>query len=82
MVAAREEALYGSRAMLIIEIFLAERWRGRGAAKAVDTALVSRMADRYPMVWEHIHAGNSPSLRTALAQGRSIVETEYFFPFG
>jgi hypothetical protein len=31
--------------------------------------------------WEHIHSENLPSLRVALGQGRSIIETEYFFPF-
>jgi len=81
VVGAREEALYGTPAMYIIELFLVERWRGRRAGRAIDTALVSRMAEHYPVVWEHIHAGNLPSLRTALAQGRSIVETEYFLPF-
>src|SRR4029077_21288346 len=45
VVAAREEALYGTGAMQIIEIFLVERWRGRGAAKAVDAALVAKAAD-------------------------------------
>ena len=68
--------------MQIIEIFLVERWRGRGAAKAVDAALVAKAADRHALVWEHIHCENWPSLRTALAQGRSIIETEYFLPFG
>ena len=81
VVCAREEALYGTPAMYIIELFLVERWRGRRAARAIDTALVSRMGEHYPVVWEHIHAGNLPALRTALAQGRSIVETEYFLPF-
>ena len=80
-VAVREEALCGMRALYIFEIFLAQRWHGKGAAKAMDTALVSKAADRYPLVWEHIHSENLPSLRVALAQGRLIIETEYFFPF-
>ena len=80
VVAVREEALYGMRALYIFEIFLAQRWHGKGAAKAMDTALVSKAANRYPLVWEHIHSENLPSLRVALAQGRSVVETEYFFP--
>jgi len=81
VVGAREEAFYGTPAMYIFELFLVERWRGRRAGRAIDAALVCPMAERYPVVWEHIHAGNLPSLRTALAQGRSIVETEYFLPF-
>ena len=81
LIAAREEALYGTRALYIFEIFLVERWRGRGAAKAIDAALVSQAASRYSLIWEHIYSENWPSLRVALAQGRSIIETEYFFPF-
>ena len=82
VVAAREEAFYGTPAMYIFEILLVERWRGRGAAVAIDGALVSRLAGRYPFVWEHIHSENWPSLRVAEAQGRSILETDYFFPLG
>jgi hypothetical protein len=79
--AAREQALYGTRALYIFEIFLVERWRGKGAAKAVDAALVASAATSYPVVWEHIHSENWPSLRVAFAQGRSLVETEYFVPY-
>lgn len=81
VVAAREEALYGTQALYIFEIFLTERWRGRRVALALDAALVSHAARRFPLVWENIHAENWPSLRVALAQGRTIVETEYFIPW-
>lgn len=81
VVAAREEAFYGMPALYILEIFLAERWRGRGIARALDAALVSTVANRFPMIWEHIHSDNLPSLRVAQAQGRTAIETEYFFPF-
>jgi GNAT superfamily N-acetyltransferase len=79
--AAQEDALYGTRALYIFDIFLEQRWRGRGAGRAIDAALVSKAANRYSLIWEHIHSGNLPSLRVALGQGRSIIETEYFFPF-
>lgn len=82
VVAARQEALYGTQALYIYEIFLVERWRGKGAAKAIDAALVSRLASRYVLVWENIHSENWPSLRVAFAQGRSVLETEYFLPYG
>lgn len=81
VVAAREEALYGTQALYIYEIFLVERWRGKGVAKAIDAALVSNVANRYCLVWENIHSENWPSLRVALARGRSVLETEYFFPY-
>lgn len=79
--AARERVLYGTRALYIFEIFLVERWRGKGAAKAVDAALVASAASSYSIVWEHIHSENWPSLRLAFAQGRSVLETEYFFRY-
>jgi hypothetical protein len=81
VVAAREEALYGKQALYIFEIFLVQRWRGRGAARAMDAALVSKAANRYSLVWEHINSENWPSLGVALAQRRSVIETEYFFPY-
>jgi GNAT superfamily N-acetyltransferase len=88
VVAAQEEALYGTRALYIFDIFLdifdiflAERWRGKGAARAMDAALVSKAASHHSLIWEHIHSENLPSLRVALGQGRSVIETEYFFPF-
>jgi hypothetical protein len=79
--AAREEALYGTQALYILEIFLVERWRGKGAAKAIDAALVASAASSYSIVWEHIHSENWPSLRLAFSQGRSVLETEYFFRY-
>jgi hypothetical protein len=79
--AGREEALYGKQALYIFEIFLAQRWRGRGAARAMDAALLSKTANRYSLVWEHVHSENRPSLGVALAQGRSVIETEYFFRY-
>jgi len=79
--AGREEALYGKRALYIFEIFLVRRWRGRGAARAMDTVLLSKTANRYSLVWEHIHSENRPSLRVALVQGRSVIETEYFLRY-
>jgi hypothetical protein len=79
--AGREEALYGKQALYIFEIFLVQRWRSRGDARAMDTTLLSKTADRYSLVWEHIHSENWPSLRVALAQGRSVIETEYFFRY-
>jgi hypothetical protein len=82
VVAAREEVLYGAHALYIFEIFLAERWRGKGVATAIDAALVSSVARRYSLVWENIHCENCPSLRVALAQGRSVLDSEYFFRFG
>ncbi len=82
IVAAREEALYGMPALYIYDIFLVGRWRGKGAAKAVDTAFVSSVASRYSLIWEHIHSANLPSLRVALSQGRPVLETEYFLPYG
>lgn len=81
LVAAREESFYGTPALHIFEIFLVERWRGRGAATAMEAALVSSLAGRYGFVWENIHSQNRPSLRVALAHGRSVLETEYFFPY-
>jgi hypothetical protein len=82
LVAAREEPFYGTRALYIFETFLVKRWRGRGAAVAIDAALVSSLAGRYCFVWENIHSENRPSLGVALARGRSVLETDYFFPFG
>ena len=81
VVAASQEALYGTPALYIFEIFLVERWRGKGAAAGIDAALLARVATGSSLVWERIHAGNTPSLRVALSRGRSILETEYFFPY-
>ena len=81
VVAASEEAFYGTPALYIFEIFLVERWRGKGAAAGIDAALLARIAARSSLVWERIHAENTPSLRVALERGRAILETEYFFPY-
>ena len=78
LVAATISPLFGRRAVCMLDVFLAERWRGKGLASAVQCSFLAGQRSGADIVWGHIHAKNMPSLRTAQKLGRRPVQQEYF----
>ncbi|MEC5182283.1 GNAT family N-acetyltransferase [Arthrobacter sp. CG_A4] len=78
LAAATMSPLFGRRAVCMLDLFLTDRWRGRGLAPAMQSAFLAGQNSGADTVWGHIHAGNMPSLRTAQKLGRRPVQQEYF----
>ena len=79
-IAAREQDLYGLPCLYVFELFLCARLRGKGLAVPLERSFLNSLSKRYPFVFGHIDHTNLPSLKTALAVGRRVIETEHFFP--
>lgn len=78
LAAATISPLFGRRALCMLDVFLSERWRGKGLAPAVQSTFLAGQRSGADTVWGHIHARNIPSLRTAQKLGRRPVQQEYF----
>ncbi|MEO5778610.1 MAG: hypothetical protein ABIO34_11930 [Arthrobacter oryzae] len=78
LAAATIAPLFGRRAVCMLDMFLAERLRGKGLAPAIQSTFLARQRSGADIVWGHIHAGNLPSLHTAQKLGRVPVQQEYF----
>ncbi|MET3950054.1 hypothetical protein [Arthrobacter sp. UYEF36] len=78
LAAATISPLFGRRGVCMLEMFLTERWRGKGLAPAVESSFLAGQRSGADTVWGQIHAGNLPSLRTALKLRRRPVQQEYF----
>ena len=62
----------------MLDEFLTVRLRGKGLAPAVQSSFLAGQRSGADTVWDHIHARNLPSLRTAQKLGRRAVQQEYF----
>jgi hypothetical protein len=78
LLAGQDRDLYGLPCLYIKENFITERWRGKGLASWLQSVFLTQLRDRYEYVFGHIDAINQASLKTALACGREIIQTEYF----
>ncbi|BCW66997.1 hypothetical protein NicSoilB4_17600 [Arthrobacter sp. NicSoilB4] len=78
LAAATISPLFGRRAVCMLDVFLTERWRGKGLAPAIQSTFLAGQRSGADTVWGHIHAKNTPSLRTAQKMGRCPVQQEYF----
>lgn len=71
-VGARAEPLFGAPAIAMYEELLVAGVRGRGLGPALQRHLIDRLPD-HNVLWGTIHGYNQPSLRTAIACGRTEV---------
>ncbi len=65
----------------VVELFLSPEAQGRGAAPALQRALIGQLPGG-EVLFGTIHGTNTPSLRTALRCGRRVIETWWFIPLG
>ncbi len=76
VVAAARDDAYGFTGFVVEEIALDDDHRGQGLGPAVLRALARRLpATEADVLWGHVHADNTPSLRGALASGRAVCAT-------
>lgn len=80
VVGATREESFGLAGWCMVEEILAPAFRGRGLAAAVQRAFIEALpATDDELVFGTIHAGNTPSLKTALKVGRRSVRLWHFF---
>lgn len=70
---------YGVNAAYIFEEILYESFRGKGFGVHVQKAFTKKLKGRFSLLWGSISELNSPSLKTALKNGRQVSEIDYFF---
>jgi L-amino acid N-acyltransferase YncA len=76
VVAATRDNAYGFTGFTVEEIALDSAHRRRGYGLAVLQHLAQRLpVDASDVLWGHIHPDNAPSLRNALASGRTVVSS-------
>lgn len=80
VICGEREDLYGHKAIYIFEELLFKEFRGKGLAKKMQQLFHQKFPEE-KYIWGHILAENQPSLKTAMACGRKVLEKEVFFPF-
>lgn len=76
VVAAARDDAYGFTGFGVEEIALDAEHRRRGYGPAVLQHLAQRLPAGAPdVLWGHVHPDNTPSLRNALASGRTVVSS-------
>jgi hypothetical protein len=80
IICGRREQFYGNKAVYIFDELLFEKFIRKGLAKFMQQLFHLEMKNIY-YIYGHIIAENQPSLKTALACNREIIESEVFFSF-
>ncbi len=81
LIAGLEQDYCGLKGCCILEEFIYEPWRGKGLAAFMQQGFHHLTSDRFETIWGTIDEKNIPSLKTALACGRTIREKEFFIGF-
>ena len=80
IICGRKEKIYGHDAVYIFEELLLEKFRGQGLAKTMQRMFHAKFP-KIKYIYGHIYEQNRPSLNTAKACNREIIEGEVFFRF-
>lgn len=78
LIAAEKSSLLGHSGFYFNEIFMCEKWQGKGLAKSAQRKFVTEICSDDEFVWGTIYSENLPSYRTALANIRRPVRYECF----
>lgn len=68
---------YGVSSVCILEEILYDTFKGNGLGVYVQREFIKKLMGRYELLWGTISSLNTPSLKTALRNGRRIEEIEY-----
>ena len=79
IIAGVENDYYGLKGVSILEEILFEPFIGLGFGAYIQKAFTFKLKDRYSILWGTISHLNTPSLKTALKNGRQVTEMEYVF---
>lgn len=78
IIAAENSKLLGHSGIYFNEIFLQNKWKGKGLAKAIQRKFISKYAQGTQFIWGTIDSNNLPSYKTAYSNGRRPIRYENF----
>ena len=80
LIAADSSPFLGTPGIYFIEIFIAQKWRGKGLAKSLQRKFIDSVSTGNEIIWGTIDYQNKPSYKTALSNNRVPVRFENFAP--
>jgi hypothetical protein len=78
LIAATKSNFLGHSSIYFNEIFIDEKYRGLGFAKAIQRKFIDKFVNKNDFIWGTIDATNKPSLKTAISNNRLRVRYECF----
>lgn len=78
LISGERTSLLGHQGIYFHEIFIDEKWRGKGLAKAIQRKFLTLNAQDDDFIWGTIDDSNLPSYKTALSNGRKPIRYECF----
>ena len=78
LVAAEKRNFLGQKGIYFNDIFISKEWKGKGLAKKIQRKFIQEFTEGDEWIWGTIDSKNTPSLKTALANGREAVRYECF----
>ena len=78
LISGEGTSLLGHQGIYFHEIFIDEKWRGKGLAKVIQRKFLTLNAQDDDFIWGTIDDSNLPSYKTALSNGRRPIRYECF----
>ncbi len=78
LIAAIREDFLGAKGIYFTEIFINEKYKGKGLAKNIQRKFIDQATQEDDFVWGTIEYQNHPSFKTALANKRLPIRFENF----
>lgn len=79
LIAGLRSSFLGHDGMYFNEIFIDQKWKGKGLAKAIQRKFISITCKGHEYIWGTIDYSNHPSFKTALSNGRKPIRYECFY---
>jgi len=78
LIAADKDSFLGVPGIYFIEIFIDEKWKGKGLAKSIQRKFIDSLSNGNEIIWGTIDYQNKPSYKTALSNNRIPIRFENF----
>ena len=78
LIAADNSSFLGNPGIYFIEIFIDQKWKGKGLAKSIQRKFIDTVSTGNEIIWGTIDYQNKPSYKTAIANNRVPVRFENF----
>ena len=78
LIAGERSPFLGHDGIYFHEIFVSQKWKGKGLAKIIQRKYVDQFTEGHEFVWGTIDHFNLPSFKTAEGNGRKAVRFENF----
>ena len=76
LIAANRDSFLGMPGIYFLEIFIDEKFKGKGLGKSLQRTFIKDCCSKNEIVWGTIDFANKPSVKTALANKRKLIRAE------